>query len=589
MSPTFVTSHGRWLRLLTCAGAACALSLPLAAGRPRARRRRGPLQASPGQLIISEFRLSGPGGDEDEFVEILNLGGSEHTVATSDESDGYALAISTGVVVVIPNGTVIPNNGYYLVANSTGYSLSSYPGGTTTATADITYTADIPENTGLALFNTADPSNFTLANRLDAVGSDDERNDLYREGPGYPVIAPGGIEYSLVRRLPGGCTGSEAAPSGDCDTVAAIQGTAGPSSGRPQDTESNAADFIFVDTAANDVGFGSRLGSPGPSNLDAPIGAAVALLGGEKLDTLRGAKRRSQPRPRTFDARIPAHLHQLHGRDHAPSALPDRGHHDAAGHRRRGGPAAAELARRSRHRRSAALQLGHERHHGARHDTRKPPAQAAGGGYNSSLSVGHVSAAQPLANGGTVDVRFVLGIVQEGLVRFCVVAEGSFGAGGVTCFLGHTLPQHQMKADFDGDGAVDLAVYRPSSGTWFVRNKFSVQFGQPGDVPVPGHYDHDNITDLAYYRPSTGHGRCAAAWAFHGPVRRSRAMSPSLRITTTTASSTWRSTGRRRASGRCRAVPTRWLAGPGTCRSSAITPETGGRTRRFSGRRRDSG
>ena len=30
----------------------------------------------------------------------------------------------------------------------------------------------------------------------------------------------------------------------------------------------------------------------------------------------------------------------------------------------------------------------------------------------------------------------------------------------------------------------DIAVYRPSTGRWFVRNLFVVQFGDPGDVPV---------------------------------------------------------------------------------------------------------
>ena len=61
-----------------------------------------------------------------------------------------------------------------------------------------------------------------------------------------------------------------------------------------------------------------------------------------------------------------------------------------------------------------------------------------------------------------------------------------------------------MPADYNGDGKMDLAVYRPSTGHWFVRNQFNVQFGDSGDVAVPGDYNGDRLTDVAIYRPSTG-------------------------------------------------------------------------------------
>ena len=81
---------------------------------------------------------------------------------------GYAIAASDGTArCVVPNGTVIPNRGHYLCVNSVGYSLASYPAGNgTTATGDATYTTDIPDNAGIAIFNTSVAANFTLANRL---------------------------------------------------------------------------------------------------------------------------------------------------------------------------------------------------------------------------------------------------------------------------------------------------------------------------------------------------------------------------------------------------------------------------------------
>jgi subtilisin family serine protease len=61
-----------------------------------------------------------------------------------------------------------------------------------------------------------------------------------------------------------------------------------------------------------------------------------------------------------------------------------------------------------------------------------------------------------------------------------------------------------VPGDYNGDGITDLAVWRPSDGNWFVRNQFTVQWGQVGDIPVPGDYNGDGITDLAVWRPSDG-------------------------------------------------------------------------------------
>ena len=64
-------------------------------------------------------------------------------------------------------------------------------------------------------------------------------------------------------------------------------------------------------------------------------------------------------------------------------------------------------------------------------------------------------------------------------------------------------------ADYDNDGRSDFAVWRPSTGTWFVIDSSTgAQRSQPcgsaGDIPVPGRYGKGAKTDFAVWRPTDG-------------------------------------------------------------------------------------
>src|SRR5687767_4070472 len=71
------------------------------------------------------------------------------------------------------------------------------------------------------------------------------------------------------------------------------------------------------------------------------------------------------------------------------------------------------------------------------------------------------------------------------------------------------ITRAKASADFDGDLRTDVAVYRPSTGVWYVNQSFSgtvraQPFGLAGDIPTSEDFDGDNISDIGVFRPSDG-------------------------------------------------------------------------------------
>jgi hypothetical protein len=375
--------------------------------------------ATAGQVLISEFRLRGPSGAQDEFIELYNNSGASHTVVAASGT-GYGVAASDGTTrCSIPNGTVIPNRGHYLCVNSATYSLGAYPGGNgTTATGDATYTTDIPDNAGIAIFNNnTGGGSYSLANRLDAVGSTSEANTTYKEGTGYPALTPFSIDYSFYRD--------------DCGKQGSITTMGACTVSTPVDTDNNATNFIFVDTNGTSAGAGQRLGAPGPQNLSSPIqrnGTFAVLRADATVATTAPPNRvrdfTSDPANnstfgtislrRRFVNNTGGNVTRLRFRIvdittfPAPSGFADlrprssasvvvAGIADAATCAATGAPATPPC--------TVTVQ-------GTILET--PPAQPNGSGFNGSVSAGTITLGTPLANGASINLQLLNGIQQTG-------------------------------------------------------------------------------------------------------------------------------------------------------------------------------
>lgn len=420
----------------------------------------GQVQAA-GAVIISEFRFRGPGlapppppegpssggdgdsigapgpaldhdgpgapgtaEDNDEYIEFYNDTDSDITVSTLDGSAGWALVASDGAVrFIIPNGTVIPARGHFLAVNVDGYSLcpdpdngSCYAQGDTVllpdgATSAGGYTLEIADGSGIALFNTSNPTGFTTSNRLDAVGYS-TAPELYREGAGLPTGGAeigNNLEYAWLRQQ-----------------CAFVQGVGCTTPGTPKDTEANQTDFISVDT----TGVTQSLGAPGPEGLLSPLqrnsSFNVALLD----QGVAASQPPNRDRDMTQDPGNNASFGKLTIRrkvtnntggpvSYLAFRIVQITTHPA-------GSAFADLRALDSDDATVTLSNGQQVPVSGTYIER-PPQQPMGGGLNTSMGVNVINLeGNAIEPGDFVNVQFVLGIQKTGTFRFYINVE-AFG------------------------------------------------------------------------------------------------------------------------------------------------------------------
>jgi hypothetical protein len=218
-------------------------------------------------VCISEFRVNGPAGGSDEFIELYNR--SANSVDISGwKVNGSNNAGSAGLRATInANVTLQPRQHYLLTNNSaSGYSLGAV------ATGDQNYTAGTTPDGGLALLDTGNVIQDQVGLSLGSAYK--EGTNLANMNDGSTTAPGASNQFSYVRRI-------------DLST------------NKPQDTGDNFADFVLVvaDTAQKilpagfvipngGTGLGRYgttrpvvLGAPGPENMSSPLESDANFTG----------------------------------------------------------------------------------------------------------------------------------------------------------------------------------------------------------------------------------------------------------------------------------------------------------------------
>jgi hypothetical protein len=215
-----------WFFLLLISALCGGLALPAVSAPARA----APQMQAATSIVISEFRTRGPGGANDEFVELYNPTGASIDISNWEiwGSNGNNPP-STSSRLVILSGTILFSGQHYLIANSNGYNNPSVP-------ANQTYGSGITDNGGIALTM---PSGTPI---VDQVGM--SNNSAYKEGA---ILSPlsGTSDQSYERKLGG--------LSDNC-----------------QDTNDNFSDFILHD--------GTVGNTSNPQNSSSPLSLCGVIL-----------------------------------------------------------------------------------------------------------------------------------------------------------------------------------------------------------------------------------------------------------------------------------------------------------------------
>src|SRR5262249_22125646 len=337
----------------------------------------------------------------------------------------------------------------------------------------------------------------------------------------YPALVNTSLDHAYVRRQVPTCTGSSG--GGGCTSVQAVKTNLAPNSSQPFDSNNNSFDFYFVDTAGTGGRAEQRLGAPGPENLSSPILTSNVTQNflQDRFDTCAGPlaepNRHRDLTPdvpnnstlgtlefrRTWTNKTGGNITRLRFRIIDVTTVPSIA--GVADFRARSSPDIPFTVDRP----PCGTLFPSLTLRGT--TVEQPPSQTSGGGYNTSLSVASVSTGTPLANNADVSVRFLLGVQQAGVGRFCAIPETVPATNSRPfCFVGNSDSNIAWApGDYDFDQIADITMYNPATAQWKIyltANALVSSFtlGGPGYMPVPADYDGDGRSDSGAYKESSG-------------------------------------------------------------------------------------
>jgi hypothetical protein len=366
--------------------------------------------AQSGQVLITEFRQSvGLTTSSNEYVELYN--NTEAPISIG----GYGLAIFNpafggDVVLGLPANLVIPRRGHLLIANvaAGGYSLGGY------ATPDLSHANAnlMPDNQGFGLI---DASRSVL---IDSVGFSNISGSAtlpYIRGAGLQPTTGNrpNVEHAWVRKINNLTT-------------------------YPQNTDNNLADFQVVSVTGSiftgPVNIQSILGAPNPEGLTSPVERSALAFAGLVDPTAPPSGGENRVRfatcdlpngpacpldPATSQFGYLSFRRKITNNSGGPVTklrfkVLDLTTLGSPG----SGPTQADVRLLTSSNISVTINGVPTAILGTTLDS--PPAQALGGGVNSTLSAGTITLATPIPNGGSANVQFMLGVQQGGGFRFWV-------------------------------------------------------------------------------------------------------------------------------------------------------------------------
>jgi uncharacterized repeat protein (TIGR01451 family) len=365
------------------------------------------------EVLISEFRLSGPNGSEDDYIELYCNRDTDCDISGTSLR-GYDPVNAGDFSMTFPPQSIIPARQYYLVGDSRGYSLFSYGAPNIDVALSQPPPSDPPfyfhDNEGFQLVGADEPT------VIDSVG-----------------FTGGGNEGQYVEG-----TGLQRASSRPADQYAYVRKRMMATEGLPQDTNDNANDFVLVSvtgTAHTGITAPPVLGAPGPQGLYSPYTYNNSQVHGELVDATK-SKEEDPNRVRTGsgDSGTLSIRRSLTNNTtntfyyvgfrvidvttlNSPNTLADQAQlrlvsssETSAVVPSRGGPVTIYGTILEYDELCACLQ----------------PQQPIGGGLNSSVFT-YFNDENSIAPGETFDVQWVLNVVKSGSYRFYVYVEAGEG------------------------------------------------------------------------------------------------------------------------------------------------------------------